>query len=91
MGRSLELIVKTLPGDHVRPLQQDLAGSGISPDLLRLAEQATQQAVSQARSGRVRKSSRMLRAYAVHRMAAGYPLLQRSGGSRRPGAPMPSP
>lgn len=48
VGNTLELTVKTLAGDHVRPLQQDL--TGISPDLVRLANQATQTAVSQSES-----------------------------------------
>jgi hypothetical protein len=33
--------VKTLPGEHVRPLQQDL--TRISPDLVRVANQAVAQ------------------------------------------------
>ena len=36
-GASLELTLKALPGDHVRPLQQDLAK--ISPDLARFTSQ----------------------------------------------------
>ena len=36
-GTSLELTLKSLPGDHVRPLQQDL--TKISPDLARFTSQ----------------------------------------------------
>lgn len=43
-GTSLELTVKTIPGDHVRPLQQDLGK--ISPDLARVAEQGITQTES---------------------------------------------
>lgn len=40
----LELTVKTLPGEHARPLQQDL--NRISPDLARVASQAVTQGES---------------------------------------------
>ena len=40
----LELTVKVLPGDHARPLQQDLGR--ISPDLARAASQAVSQGES---------------------------------------------
>lgn len=40
----LELTVKTLPGEHARPLQQDL--NRISPDLARAASQAVSQGES---------------------------------------------
>ena len=40
----LELTVKTVPGDHTRPLQQDL--SRLSPDLARVASQAASQGES---------------------------------------------
>ncbi|KAI7841224.1 hypothetical protein COHA_005188 [Chlorella ohadii] len=40
----LELTVKTLPGEHARPLQQDL--NRISPDVARLASQAASQGES---------------------------------------------
>lgn len=40
----LELTVKTLPGDHARPLQQDL--NRLSPDLARAASQAVSQGES---------------------------------------------
>jgi hypothetical protein len=41
----LELTVKTLPGDHVRPMQQDLNRT-LSPDLMNLANQAVAQGTS---------------------------------------------
>lgn len=46
----LELTVKTLPGEHARPLQQDL--SRLSPDLARAANQAVSQVRGEER-GRV--------------------------------------